>query len=38
MLPSPHLGAFTRLSTPEVLRIKERTPTPYPSVVFTLDS
>jgi hypothetical protein len=37
--PSPHLEALTRPSTLEVLRTKERTPIPYPSiVVFTLDS
>jgi hypothetical protein len=30
-------GAPTHLLTPEVLRAKECTPTPHPSVVFTLD-
>jgi hypothetical protein len=33
--PSPHLGAPTHPSTPEVLRARECTPTPYPFVVFT---
>jgi len=32
--PSPHLEALVRPSTPEVLRIKEHTPTPS-SIVFT---
>jgi hypothetical protein len=36
--PSPHPGAPTRPSTPEVLQAKERVPTPYPFIVFTLDS
>jgi len=36
--PSPHLGAPTRSSTPKVLPVKERAPTPYPSIIFTLDS
>jgi hypothetical protein len=35
ILPSLHLEALTRLSTPKVLRVKERAPTPCPSVVFT---
>jgi len=34
-LPSPHLGALAPPSTPEVLRIRERTPIPSPFVVFT---
>jgi hypothetical protein len=34
-LPSPHLGAPARPSTPEVLRARERAPTLSPSVVFT---
>ncbi len=34
-LPSPHPGTPTRPSTPEMLRIKERTPTPSPSTIFT---
>jgi hypothetical protein len=34
---SPYLGAPTCCSTPEVLRARERTPIPYPFVVFTLD-
>jgi hypothetical protein len=38
ILPSPHLGALTHLSTPKVLRAKERAPTPYFFIVFTLDS
>ncbi len=33
--PSPHPGAPACPSTLEVLRAKERTPTPYPSIVFT---
>jgi hypothetical protein len=33
--PSPHLEAPTCPSTPEVLRTRERTRTPYPFVVFT---
>ncbi len=37
-IPNPHPGAPAHLSTPEVLRAKERTPTPYSSIVFTLDS
>ncbi len=36
--PSPHFRALTRPSTPKVLQVRERAPTPYPSVVFTLDS
>jgi hypothetical protein len=36
--PSPHLGALGCPSTFEVLQPKECAPTPYPSVVFTLDS
>jgi hypothetical protein len=35
---SPHPGVLTRPYTFEVLQAKERTPTFYPSVVFTLDS
>ncbi len=34
-LPSPHPGASTHPSTPEMLRAKERTPTPSPSIVVT---
>ncbi len=37
-LPSPHLRAIACPSTPEVLWAKERIPTPYFSIVFTLDS
>jgi hypothetical protein len=37
-LPSPHPGALACPSTPEVLRVRERAPTPYFSVVSTLDS
>jgi hypothetical protein len=33
--PSPHFGALAHPSTLEVLRAKERTPTLYPSIVFT---
>jgi hypothetical protein len=33
--PSPHFGALAHPSTPEVLRARERTPTLYPSIVFT---
>jgi hypothetical protein len=33
-----HLKSPTCPSTPKVLRAKERTPTPRPSIVFTLDS
>jgi len=36
-LPGPHLGALARPFTPKMLRPKERTPTPHPLVVFTLD-
>jgi hypothetical protein len=35
---SPHPEAPTRPFTPEVLRTKERTPTLYPSVAFTLNT
>jgi hypothetical protein len=35
---SLHLGAPTCPSIPEVLRVKKCAPTPYPFVVFTLDS
>jgi hypothetical protein len=31
----PHLKILARLSTPQVMRAMERTPTPYPFVVFT---
>ncbi len=34
-IPSPHLKAPTRPSTPKVLWTKVRTPTPFPSVVVT---
>jgi len=34
-LPSPHLGAPARPSTPEVLRAREHAPIPSPFVVFT---
>jgi hypothetical protein len=37
-LPNPHLRAPTHPSTLEVLRAREHTPTPYPSIVFILDS
>jgi len=33
--PSPHLGAQACPSTPKVLRTREYTSSPYPSVVFT---
>jgi hypothetical protein len=33
--PNPHHGTLACPSTLEVLRIKERTPIPYPFVVFT---
>jgi hypothetical protein len=33
--PSPHPKVITHLSTPEMLRTKERTPIHYPSIVFT---
>jgi hypothetical protein len=36
--PSPHHGAPTRPSTFEVLQTREHTPTPYPPIIFTLDS
>jgi hypothetical protein len=36
--PSPHLKAPTCPSTLEVLRTKEHTPIPYPSIVSPLDS
>jgi hypothetical protein len=36
--PSPHPKALACSSTSEVLRAMEHTPTPYPSIVFTLDS
>jgi hypothetical protein len=36
-LPNPYPEAPTRPSTPEVLRIKECTPIPHFSVVFTLN-
>jgi hypothetical protein len=36
--PNPHFGTPTHLSTPEVLRTMERTPTLYLFVIFTLDS
>jgi len=36
-IPSPHPRAPTRPSTPEVLQTMERAPTPYSSIVFTLD-
>ncbi len=35
---SPHPGAPTRPSTFEVLWAREHTPTPHPSIVFTLNS
>jgi hypothetical protein len=38
IFPSPHPGALACTSTPEVLRAKERSPTPYSFVVFTSDS
>jgi len=34
-LPSPHPGAPTHPFTPEMLRAREHTLTPSPSVVFT---
>ncbi len=33
--PSPHPKAPIGPFTPEMLRARERTPTPYPSIVFT---
>jgi hypothetical protein len=33
--PSPHPGGLTRPCTLEMLRAREHTPTPYPSIVFT---
>jgi hypothetical protein len=36
--PSPRPKVSTCPSTPKMLWTKERTPTPYPSIVFTLDS
>jgi hypothetical protein len=33
--PSPHPRAPAHPSTPKVLWVRECTPTPYPSVVFT---
>jgi len=36
--PNPHSEAPARTSTPEVLQAKDHTPTPYPFVVFILDS
>ncbi len=38
ILLSPHLGALAPPSTPKMLRAREHAPTPYSSVVFTLDS
>ncbi len=32
--PSPYPGALARPSTPKVLQVRERAPTPCPSVVF----
>ncbi len=32
--PSPHLGIPVHPSTPEVLRVEERTPTPSSSIIF----
>jgi hypothetical protein len=37
-LPSPHPKAPTHPSAPEMLRARERAPTPYSFVVSTLDS
>jgi hypothetical protein len=34
-IPNPHLKTPTHPSTPEVLRAREYTPTPFISVVFT---
>jgi hypothetical protein len=36
VLPSPHLEALARPSTPKVFQAKECAPIPYPSIVFTL--
>jgi hypothetical protein len=36
-LPNPHPKTLTRPSTPEMLQVKERAPTPYSSIVFTLN-
>ncbi len=33
--PSPHLGALAWPSTPKMLRAKEHTLIPYPSIIFT---
>jgi len=35
--PNLHFGAATCPSTPKVLRTRERDPTPYSSIVLTLD-
>jgi hypothetical protein len=35
-IPSPHLGAPAHLSTPKVLRAKERATTLDPTIVFTI--
>jgi len=35
--PSPHPGAPAHPSSFEVLRVKEHTPTPYPSTIFTFE-
>ncbi len=35
ILPSPYPRALARPSTPEVLRVRERASTPYPSAIFT---
>jgi hypothetical protein len=36
--PSLHPRALARPSTPKVLQTRDRTPTLYPSIIFTLDS
>jgi len=33
--PSPHPKAPTHPSCPQVLQVKERTPTPYSFIIFT---
>jgi len=38
LIPNPHPGAPARPSTLQVLRARERAPTPYFSAVFSLDS
>jgi len=37
-LPNPHPETPARPSTPKMLQVREHAPTPYSSVVFTLNS